>query len=219
MGKKSNKVTAQSVGSFEGLKVLTPKGKSVLLSDTWQRRPVVLKVLARLGCAMCRYEAKAMSELQPFLEERGVGLVAVAFEDVDLEEFLKCGYWKWDILVDPNRHVYQAAGLLKMTLGQTLMSLFSKQTNRCLSRLSSLGFSYNLRGDMRQLGGTFVINPNGSLLYQFRPSRMAMFPCTRDIILAIGGDPDDVEDDLLPEFVFPSSNFYAPDKSSYNLPL
>lgn len=191
---------SQAVNVFEGLRVLTTRGDSVLLSDAWRERPVVLKVLARLGCAMCRYEAQALSDLQPILEERGVGLVAVVFEDVDLEQFLKYGYWKWDIFVDPKRQVYRAAGLAKMSLGQTLKSLFSKRTTKCLQQLEGLNIPYNLRGDMRQLGGTFVIDTGGSILYQFRPSRMAMFPCSRDIVCAVGGDPEDVEDGPLQQY-------------------
>ncbi|KAJ9069684.1 hypothetical protein DSO57_1015957 [Entomophthora muscae] len=219
MVRESNKVSSQAVGPFDGLQVRTSAGETILLSDMWRKRPVVLKVLARLGCAMCRYEAQALSELQPILEERGVGLVAVVFEDVDLEQFLRCGYWKWDILIDPTRQVYRAAGLVKMGLGKTIKNLLSNQTSKCVSQLEELGFLYNLRGDVRQLGGTFVVDPRGNLLYEFRPSRMAMFPCLRDIVQAIGGDPDDVDENPIHVFTYPTPQVFPRRKSKFDLSL
>ncbi|KAJ9069682.1 hypothetical protein DSO57_1002924 [Entomophthora muscae] len=208
---------SQAKEVFAGLRVLKPSGESVLLSDAWKERPVVLKVLARLGCAACQYEAQAMSALHPLLEEQGVGLVAVTFEDVDLELFLKCGYWKWDILIDPKRQVYQAAGLMKTGTNKSIKTLFSRRPSQCLELLEEKGFFYNSRRDICQLGGTFVIDTNGTFIYEFRPSEMAMLPSLREIISVVGGDPEDIEDDSLKAFTCPGNKDPFKKKSKFRL--
>ncbi|KAI9297702.1 hypothetical protein K502DRAFT_346767, partial [Neoconidiobolus thromboides FSU 785] len=95
---------------FSNIVLKNPTGKDVLLEEKWNDKTVLLKVLPRLGCCLCRHEVLMLKRLQPILDEKKIHLVAVAFEDIDLTDFLN-GYWDWDILLDVERKVYHAAGL------------------------------------------------------------------------------------------------------------
>ncbi|KAI9297718.1 hypothetical protein K502DRAFT_281522, partial [Neoconidiobolus thromboides FSU 785] len=167
----------------------------VLLSDIWKKRPVILKVLARLGCTLCMHEAKLMSDLQPFFERQGIGLAAVVFEDVDLKSFLSCGYWRWDIYIDPERNVYKAAGLTKVTRMYHMSCMVNKYIMKLMLNLNLNGMVINFKGDLRQLGGTFVINTNGEIVYDFRPKKFAMYPSMKEIYASVGGDPEDIDEE------------------------
>ncbi|KAI9297714.1 hypothetical protein K502DRAFT_300423 [Neoconidiobolus thromboides FSU 785] len=165
------------------------------MSDIWKGQTVIIKVLSRLGCCLCKQEAKMMSDMQPLFEEHDVRLIAIAFEDVDLHSFLSLGYWRWDIYLDPERKVYKAAGLKRASRLHQLSCLLSKHFMKLLSNLKSKGISNNFTGDLRQLGGTFVIDPDGKLIYDFRPNKMAHFPSLREIYALIGGDPNELNED------------------------
>ncbi|KAI9297712.1 hypothetical protein K502DRAFT_282243, partial [Neoconidiobolus thromboides FSU 785] len=169
--------------------------EDVLMSDIWKGQTVIIKVLSRLGCCLCKQEAKMMSDMQPLFEEHDVRLIAIAFEDVDLHSFLSLGYWRWDIYLDPERKVYKAAGLTRITRLYQMSCMMSKYFMKILLRLKLKGVPNNLTGDLRQLGGTFVIDPEGRMIYDFRPKKMAHFPSLREIYALIGGDPSDLDED------------------------
>ncbi|KAJ9078968.1 hypothetical protein DSO57_1001182 [Entomophthora muscae] len=187
---------------FKDIKVQTVTGETMLLSDLWKERPVVLKVLARLGCAMCKQEALTLREMKPLLDKHNVAIAAVAFEDLDLKNFLTGGYWGWDILLDPERKVYEAAGLWRMTPMQFMRDIFSGRLFKIMSVLLWRGIMNPVRGDPRQLGGTFVINTDGAIAYSFKASRLAMFPSAKEIYATIGGDPDEVEEDVPTSYIY-----------------
>ncbi|KAI0223890.1 hypothetical protein L0F63_001803 [Massospora cicadina] len=193
MGATLRKANATEL--FKGIKVRTFNGEEVLLSDLWRERPVVLKVLARLGCAMCKQEALTLREMKPYLDKHNVAIAAVAFEELDLKGFLDGGYWGWDILLDPERKVYTAAGLKHISKWQFLRDCLSPSLYKLLATLLRRGLSNPVRGDPRQLGGTFVITTDGNFAYSFRASRLAMFPSAKEIYSIVGGDPDEIEED------------------------
>ncbi|KAI9297722.1 hypothetical protein K502DRAFT_284130, partial [Neoconidiobolus thromboides FSU 785] len=166
----------------------------ILLSDTWKNRPVILKVLASLGCALCKYDAKVFSELQPLFEHHNVGLVAVVFEDVDLYSFLSSGYWTWDIYLDPERNVYKAAKLTKISRAYQLKAFFSKHILKMVRYIKTKGLKLNMKADLRQLGGTFLINPNNEIVYSFRPKELAIYPSIKEIYSLVGGDPGEIDE-------------------------
>ncbi|KAI0244045.1 hypothetical protein L0F63_003049 [Massospora cicadina] len=187
MGATLRKANATEL--FRGIKVRTFNGEEVLLSDLWQERPVVLKVLARLGCAMCKQEALTLREMKPYLDKHNVAIAAVAFEELDLKGFLDGGYWGWDILLDPERKVYTAAGLKHISKWQFLRD--------CLA--SSL---YKLLAILLRPCGTFVITTDGKFAYSFRASSLAMFPSAKENYSIVGGDPDEIEEDVPKSYIY-----------------
>ncbi|KAI9297721.1 hypothetical protein K502DRAFT_356057 [Neoconidiobolus thromboides FSU 785] len=179
-------------GVFNGIKVKTINGDEILLSDTWKNRPVILKVLASLGCALCKYDAKVFSELQPLFEHHNVGLVAVVFEDVDLYSFLSSGYWTWDIYLDPERDVYKTVELTKVSRLYQL---------KLLTYIIYKGQKPNISGGLRQLDGTFGIYPNNKEVRSFRPKKAAMHPSFKEIYSLVGDGLEDTEEQLPSKYI------------------
>ncbi|KAI9292560.1 hypothetical protein K502DRAFT_283428, partial [Neoconidiobolus thromboides FSU 785] len=172
-----------------------PTGKDVLLEEKWNDKTVLLKVLPRLGCCLCRHEVLMLKRLQPILDEKKIHLVAVAFEDIDLTDFLN-GYWDWDILLDVERKVYHAAGLVKLSdkeLNKQMNSKFVKKVDDYV--MDVLNVKDSGSGDIKQLGGMFIIKPDKSIIYEFKPNKLALFPCIKEICQVIGADENDIEDD------------------------
>ncbi|KAJ9088785.1 hypothetical protein DSO57_1019795 [Entomophthora muscae] len=188
---------------LENLTVTKADGKAVKLSSLWQERDVVLKVLPRLGCQMCKYEARSLGELRMLTDPDKVALAAVCFEGPDLPTFLSEGYWDWDIFVDDERKVYKEANLYRMSRWQLIKSFFTKRV-QAMYRFTreEFGYTNSSRGDAYQLGGTFVIGQGGKLLFQFRPRQLAMFPSVKEIYKCLGGEPEEIDEPTPPEHIF-----------------
>ncbi|KAJ9078257.1 hypothetical protein DSO57_1008642 [Entomophthora muscae] len=188
---------------LENVIVTTFDGAPVLLSNLWKDRDVVLKVLPRIGCRLCKYEARSLGNLRIMCDTKKVALAAVCFADPDLETFLADGYWNWDIFLDPEREVYKRARLHRLTWWQVVKDVLSRRfydMNRFIE--DKFAYSNKLKGDRYQLGGTFVIGKGGKMLFQFRPSRLAMYPSLKEIYTCLGGDPEDIEEVTPLESVF-----------------
>ncbi|KAJ9088787.1 hypothetical protein DSO57_1019797 [Entomophthora muscae] len=202
---KSTKPSKPQTSSkfLENIVVSSSQGKPVLLSSLWKDRAVILKVLPRLGCRLCKYEARSMGDLRMVCNPEQVALAAVCFDDPDLQTFLADGYWDWDIFIDPERQVYKKAQLHRLTKWQYVKDLMVKRIWAMNSYiLQKFAYTNSLKGDMSQLGGTFVIGQGGKILYQFRPTKLAMYPSIKEIFASLGGDPDDIDEPTPLEHVF-----------------
>jgi len=185
-------------GFLSNLTVYKPTGEPILLSELWEESTVVLKVLPRLGCKFCKYEARTLDDLSFLIDPSQVKIAAVCFTDPDLDTFLSNGYWSWSIFLDPNREVYRQVQLFRVPRWKMIKDLFENRV-KLLSRFIDKEFNLpnSIKGDPYQLGGTFIIAPGGKVLFQFRPSKIAMYPSIKEMYAKIGGDPDDI-DELTP---------------------
>ncbi|KAJ9057843.1 hypothetical protein DSO57_1004625 [Entomophthora muscae] len=180
---------------LEGITVKNAKGDPVVVSDLWKRTTVILKVLRRFGCPLCRYESRLLSELKPELDALGIKLAAVGFEDVGLSDFLAGGYWDWDILIDTERSVHKALNLPKLPVSAGLKDLMSAATRSAIAAAQKAGITGDLKGDGFQLGGTFVVEKvTGELLYDFKQVGAGSYCSLKEIYEACGGDPDDIDE-------------------------
>ncbi|KAI9297729.1 hypothetical protein K502DRAFT_356061 [Neoconidiobolus thromboides FSU 785] len=178
-------------------------GNDIKVKELWKERTVIVKVLRRLGCCLCRQEAKMLSEMQPLFEKHNVGLVAITHEDVDSSVFITSGYWNWDIYMDYERKVYKAAGLHKVSLSYIFYVLRKRILKSLVGFLRDKGIPNTIqKGSIRQLGGTFVINPRGEIIYSFKAKKFGQFPSIKEIYGLIGGDPDEIHDDTPEEYVY-----------------
>lgn len=96
-------------------------------------------------------------------------MIAITFEKAELKEFLEGGFWAFDILIDTDKSIYEAARLNKTSRLDIVKKLLSKATLSAFKVCKKLKIKGNMKGDKFQLGGTFVISNYGhDLLYEFR---------------------------------------------------
>ncbi|KAI9297730.1 hypothetical protein K502DRAFT_323120 [Neoconidiobolus thromboides FSU 785] len=188
---------------FDNILVKNRFGEKVPVNELWKEKTVVIKVLRQLGCCLCKQEAKMLSDMKPLFDKHNVTMAAIAFEDIDLEAFLESGYWDWDIYLDPEKNVYKAAGLNKVSVFYLLSALATRSFKKLFAYLRDKGMTNSIKGgDLRQLGGTFVINLNGEILYSFRAKKFGQFPSVKEIYKVIGGNPDEINEDFLEEYIY-----------------
>lgn len=67
--------------------------KEVKVESFWADGPCLIYLLRRFGCQICRWQAKAFSELAPQLKERNVRMIAIGPERLGWEEFVQGHFW------------------------------------------------------------------------------------------------------------------------------
>lgn len=193
--KKKTKILVDKPKFLQGIKVRTVEGEMVTLSDYWEYNTVVLKILRRFGCPLCRFESRLLSELKPEFESMGIKLLAVGFEEIGFGDFISGGYWNWDILIDKERNTYSALALKRTPVAAGIFDLMSGATIAALSAAQKAGIRGDLRGDGFQLGGTFVVEKGTSkLLYEYRQEGAGSYASLKELFEICGGDPDEVEE-------------------------
>ncbi|KAI9296742.1 hypothetical protein K502DRAFT_158414 [Neoconidiobolus thromboides FSU 785] len=200
--KKAKGYGKKETPSFlEGIIVFNAKNEPVALNSLWNNCTVILKVLRRLGCPLCRYEARLLSDLKPLFDDLKIKLVAITFDEVGLQEFLNGGYWEWGLYVDKEKLTHCALGLTKQSPSSAIADIFSIQGRAAIKASMGRNIKGNFKGDGFQLGGTFVIKKDAGLVYEYRQSHAALYPSIKEIFKAAGGDPEDVEEQAPPECV------------------
>ncbi|KAJ9090492.1 hypothetical protein DSO57_1001950 [Entomophthora muscae] len=168
---------------LEGIAVRGMDGECTMLSELWQEKVVILKVMHRFRCPVCCYESRLLSDLKPYLDELNVQLVGVG--EVGLQDFLDGKYWEWDMFVDPSHSVLSRLGLQ--------MPLISR-----IASVLGLGRS----GQEMQLCGTFVITPTRGLVYAYRQRATQAFPSVKKVFSIVGGDPSLVAESTPEKYLF-----------------
>ncbi|KAJ9074269.1 hypothetical protein DSO57_1007961 [Entomophthora muscae] len=188
---------------LQGITIQALTGETVVITDLWKEHTVILKVLRRFGCPLCRYESRLLSNLKPEFDRLNVRLVGIGFEEVGLQEFLDGKYWEWELFLDTERTVHRALGLTKMSIIAGLADLLTAASRAAVSAANKLGISGDFNGDGFQLGGTYVIGAGSAgLLYEYKQTGAAEYPSMKSIFSAAGGDPDLVEDMAPTECLF-----------------
>lgn len=180
---------------LQGITVKNRDGVPIQVSDFWGKQTVILKVLRRFGCALCRYESRLLSELKLEFDELDVRLIAIGCEEIGFDEFLYGGYWDWDLYIDEEHSVYTALGLNRVTVGAALKDTMSITTRIALAAAQAMGIQNDIKGDTQQLGGTFVIQKGtGQMLYEMRQNSASNFCSLKELFEACGGDPDIIDE-------------------------
>jgi peroxiredoxin len=165
------------------LEVLTPQGAPVALGSLWARRPVLLVLVRHYGCIFCREQVAQLRHILGDIERAGVD-VAVIGNGTPLmaEAFVEETGLEAPLYTNPGREVYEALGTLRPTLGALLDP-----------RLWWNGFKLALRGrfngrtkgDLAQLGGVFLVQPDGSMPFAYRSERGGDYPSNATILQAV----------------------------------
>ena len=112
-----------------------------------------------------------------------------------LGDFVKGKFFaKGELFLDEKHLAYKALGCRQNTW-KNFWGLFDGEISRLLKISKKKGFAMNFKGEKNQLGGTFVIAPDGGLLYghyqtstDFEPDLKAIMQCL-DIPVSEGFDP------------------------------
>ena len=94
----------------------------VTVKTLYKEKTIVLTLLRRFGCKLCRFPAQELrfsvlfrtaslltvncSQLKPELDANGIGLVAIGLQSFGLEDFLEGQYFAGDLYLDINKGCY-----------------------------------------------------------------------------------------------------------------
>ncbi len=138
------------------------------LKDLWSEKPTILLFLRRLGCMICRTYAAQMEQLRPLIEKKGGQVICMSFEffgegsDED-RSFEKIGFWKGPIYtIDKSVYaeLFGRKGLMDGFFG-----LLDMNKEAVAKSKHTPG---NFKGDGFQLGGQFVVNTEGVVVFEHR---------------------------------------------------
>lgn len=150
------------------LTVLTPAGTEVRLGDSWVGRPVVLALMRHFGCQFCKDHVSQLVPAVPAIHEAGAELVIVGSGNPSMAGFFAEDYHvTTPLFTDPSREVYQAFGAKRPTWAALLNPRLYWNGLRVALRGHWPG---RPQGDLAQLGGVFIIMPNGDLPFAYRSS-------------------------------------------------
>lgn len=156
------------------LSVLTPQGAELPLGTLWARRPLLLVLVRHYGCQFCREQIAQLRRILPDLAKAGVDvaligngtpLMAQAFvEETGLDVAL---------YTNPGREVYAGLGARRPSLLAFVDPRLWLNGLRAMTR----GYlPHRVRGDAAQLGGVFLVLPDGSMPFAYRSERGGDYP-------------------------------------------
>lgn len=153
----------------------------VAMEELMGGKPVLLHVIRRYGCGICRQHARELSLLKPALDNFGVGMIAIGRGTAGLKKWKKAGYWQGDLFYEP------ADGRVSRTLGLTAkgsaLGLFEPKVLREVLK-TGVGNLSRDEGDYWNLAGTFVLSKDSKILYALRQKTFADTPKIEDLMHA-----------------------------------
>jgi len=177
---------------FPTHELIDPQLKSkVLFRSLWEendRKLYFVTFLRRFGWSICRLGAKELSEDLKFLNKKFPDLLtfsAVGVETLGYEEFAEMNFFsEGKIYVDQGKYAYDTLNFIKpgLTSGYGLMDpqVWIKNT-----KAQKEGACGNFKGDGFQMGGSFIIDNKGDIIYAHLQKSYVETPVLYDMITAI----------------------------------
>ena len=162
------------------LPVLTPDGQEVRLGASWAERPVVLALIRHFGCQFCKDHVSQLVPAVPAIHEAGAELVIVGSGNPSMAGFFAEDYHvTTPLFTDPSREVYRAFGAKRPTWAALLNPRLYWNALQVHRRGHRVG---KVQGDIAQLGGVFIVLPNGDMPFAYRSSIAGDLPSTTRVI-------------------------------------
>ncbi len=162
------------------LPVLTPEGGEVRLGDAWAHRPVVLALIRHFGCQFCKDQVSQLVPAVPAIHEAGAELVIVGSGSPSMAGFFAEDYHvTTPLFTDPTRDVYRAFGAKRPTWAAPLNPRLYWNGLRVALRGHWPG---RPQGDLAQLGGVFIVLPDGGLPFAYRSTVAGDLPSVARVI-------------------------------------
>ncbi|XP_039993991.1 prostamide/prostaglandin F synthase-like [Xiphias gladius] len=142
-------------------------GETVTLGKYLGKGKKILLVLIRqFSCLLCRLHLKDLQKNQRSLDAHSVEVVVVSFGcEEGASHWLQETGCRYDMLLDPERKMYTAFGLqasLKKVLNFSNMLLYAEYVADNMEFPRELP---SIQDDMFQLGGDFVLDEHGRVLF------------------------------------------------------
>ncbi|XP_029131596.2 prostamide/prostaglandin F synthase-like isoform X2 [Labrus bergylta] len=170
-------LAAQTLDDTEQIKCISPDtslidartGEKVTLEKYFGRGQKILLVLIRqFSCLLCRLHLKELEKHQRSLDSHSIQVLVISFGCQEgASHWLKETGCQYDMLLDSDRKMYTAFGLgasLKKVLSFSNMLLYAEYV------VDNMEFPRGLpsiQDDMFQLGGDFVVDEHGRVLFSY----------------------------------------------------
>lgn len=159
------------------LTLQTPSGETVQLSSLWAEKPLLLAFTRHFGCTQCKEMLEELTAGKESIEKAGLGIVVVMQgSPEETGEFAKKFAPGLFVLADPERKAYQAYGLERGNLFQTVIN---PKVWSAISKSRKKGYQVELPPagqDARQMSGTFIIGRNGTIELPYYYDNIADHP-------------------------------------------
>lgn len=171
----------ENVASTAGpLTVLTLDGREVRLDDAWAERPVVLALVRHFGCQFCKDHVSQLAPAVPAIHQARAELVVVGSGNPSMAAFFAEDYHvTTPLFTDPTREVYRAFGAKRPTWTALLDPRLYRnawQAHRGGHRAGKV------QGDIAQLGGVFIVLPNGDMPFAYRSAVAGDLPSVARVL-------------------------------------
>lgn len=166
-----------------------PEGTPTLCGSLWADQPVLLCMFRRWGCGICKMSAANISAAAPMLAQKNVKIVGFGVEALGFDEFFKGRYFTGDLYVDAACKTYAALELRKNSW-RNFWGIFGGNVMDFFNLSQKKGYENNLKGNLNQLGGTFLIMPDGSVPYAHFQSKESFEPDLLKILEVLGLIPE-----------------------------
>ena len=162
-------------------RLIAGDGHEIDVAELYQQQPALLQFSRHLGCVFCVDHAKQLLKHYETLAKHHINVALVimggAKEAQEFHDRLKLTY---PVYGDPDQSVYQAFHVPRGNVWQVAGPQLWWEGLKALTR-SGIG---RPRGDLMQLGGSFLIDTNGQMVWSFRPGSSAEFPNMDEVIVA-----------------------------------
>jgi peroxiredoxin len=155
-----------NAGQLADATFLDSEGREVRLSS-FRGRPILVVFLRHLICLECRGHLNEVAQIRDFLTQRHVEVLAVTFtppaavKRINAERPLP-----FPVVSDPDRHVYR---LLELRRASVLSFFRPRVLFKYLREMfRGNGIHKPVDSDMLQLGGDFLIDAVGNVVWSWR---------------------------------------------------
>ena len=168
-----------------GLEVQTPSGESVPLGSLWATKPALLVLVRHYGCQFCRAQLADLRPVWPKIEAAGVQPIVIGNgTPLMAEAFAEESGLDVPLYTNPGREVYAALGAKRPGISGLLNPLMYWRAFRLMLR----GFlPRQVQGDAAQLGGVFLVQPDGSMPYAYRSDLAGDHPSAAELLRVAEG--------------------------------
>jgi len=150
----------------------------------WQQDGAIIMLVRRPGWHLCREEAAELASLVPTLQDSKLPtprLIGIVHETLGVDEF-RNKYFKNDIFWDQDKLFYKAIG--NNWAGFT--SLLKPRVWKNFFRAQAKGYTGNLKGEGRLLGGLLVIGPaKQGILLEYKEKEFGDHAKLDDVVKAV----------------------------------
>ena len=159
------------------LAVLDTTGRPVQLSSLWAKGPLLLAFTRHFGCTQCKEMLEELVAGREAIGKAGLGLVVIMQGTPQTTaEFAQRFAPGILALADPQRKAYQAYGLERGSLFQTLLN---PRVWSAVSRSRKKGYQVEMPPagqDAMQMSGTFIISQEGRIELPYYYDNIADHP-------------------------------------------